>query len=227
MADNTTLNTGSGGDVVRTIDRTTSKTQVVALDFGGEAGPESLVSGTNGLPIKGLAGEAHLGAVGGNTVIASANFTRPADAVAYSINDMVANSTTAASVVPMSFTVARINAGTFSIIRARLSTTHTGLSGSENFRLYLFQSSPTISSGDNAQMSVAGRAAGFIGAFEITMGQVFNDGAKGAAGPVAGSQVIGAAAGGSQVIYGVLQALNAYTPVSGETFTVELEVVQD
>ena len=51
MADNTTLPTGAGGDTIRTIDRTTSKTQVVALDFGGEAGPESLLTGFNALPV--------------------------------------------------------------------------------------------------------------------------------------------------------------------------------
>jgi hypothetical protein len=52
MADNTTLPTGSGGDTIRTIDRTTSKTQVIGLDFGGESGPESLVSATSPLPVE-------------------------------------------------------------------------------------------------------------------------------------------------------------------------------
>lgn len=47
--DNTTLPSGSGGDTIRTIDRSVdtpaiaAKTQVVALDVGGEAGPEQLV----------------------------------------------------------------------------------------------------------------------------------------------------------------------------------------
>ena len=50
MADNTTLNPGTGGDLVRTIDRGGIKTQVMALDLGGEAGPESLVSG-GALPV--------------------------------------------------------------------------------------------------------------------------------------------------------------------------------
>jgi hypothetical protein len=57
MADNTALSTPSSpqGDEIRTIDRSlnvpagTSKTQVVALDVGGEAG-ESLV-GVGGLPV--------------------------------------------------------------------------------------------------------------------------------------------------------------------------------
>ena len=49
MADNTAL--PGVGDVVRDIDRSGVKTQVVTLDFGGEAGPESLVTGANPLPI--------------------------------------------------------------------------------------------------------------------------------------------------------------------------------
>ena len=52
MADNTTLNTGSGGDVIRDILRVSgAKTQVVQLDAGGQAG-ESLVSQANPLPVQ-------------------------------------------------------------------------------------------------------------------------------------------------------------------------------
>lgn len=44
MADNTTLNPGTGGDLSRAIDKGGVKTQVVTLDLGG-AGAESLTSG--------------------------------------------------------------------------------------------------------------------------------------------------------------------------------------
>lgn len=56
MADNTTLNQGALGDTIRTIDRSTdavpvpAKTQVVAIDIGGEAG-ESLLAPGNLLPV--------------------------------------------------------------------------------------------------------------------------------------------------------------------------------
>ena len=50
MPDNTTLNPGIGGDVARSIDRAGVKTQVVAIDLGGEAGPENLL-GAGGMPI--------------------------------------------------------------------------------------------------------------------------------------------------------------------------------
>lgn len=54
MADNTTLPVGVGGDTIRTVDRTTSKTQVVGLDIGGEPGPESIVTPANPLPVVGV-----------------------------------------------------------------------------------------------------------------------------------------------------------------------------
>lgn len=53
MSDNTQLVDppgSSNADVIRTIDRTTSKTQVVALDVGGEAS-ESLLAPGNPLPV--------------------------------------------------------------------------------------------------------------------------------------------------------------------------------
>ena len=65
MADNVILNPGSGGDTTRAIDHAGIKTQVVALDFGGEAGPESLVSADNPIPVAPSA--AYFVASAGNT----------------------------------------------------------------------------------------------------------------------------------------------------------------
>jgi hypothetical protein len=50
MADNS-LRTPGVGESIRDIDRSGVKTQVVQQDFGGQAGPESLVTVTNPLPI--------------------------------------------------------------------------------------------------------------------------------------------------------------------------------
>ena len=50
MADNTQINTGAG-DIIRTIQRTAAKTEVIVQDIGGEAGPESLVTTSNPLPV--------------------------------------------------------------------------------------------------------------------------------------------------------------------------------
>ncbi len=50
MADNTQINVGAG-DIIRTIQRPTSKTQVIQLDAGGELGPELLVTAGTPLPV--------------------------------------------------------------------------------------------------------------------------------------------------------------------------------
>lgn len=51
MADNTQLNTGTGGNTIRDIEKTAGiHTQVVAFDIGG-SGAESLLSSANPLPV--------------------------------------------------------------------------------------------------------------------------------------------------------------------------------
>lgn len=50
MSNNTTLNAGSGGDVLRDIDKAGVKTPVVTIDLGG-AGAESLIAGA--MPVTG------------------------------------------------------------------------------------------------------------------------------------------------------------------------------
>ena len=82
MADNTLLNSGTGGDTVRDLDRLAGgiKTQVVQLDVGGvSANAESLVSLTNPLPQMVAATNFFFSAAGVNSstvqLAASATFT--------------------------------------------------------------------------------------------------------------------------------------------------------
>jgi hypothetical protein len=169
------------------------------------------------------AGENHIGAVGGNSSIASATFNRPADTTAYVSGDLVANSTTAGSVTPMSLAAARVNQGTGAIRRVRLSTNHTSLAGTEIFRVHLFKTSPTVSNGDNGAFSANGVASVSLGAIDVTLSSVYNDGSKG----YVSTDILFAAAAATQNIFGLVEARGGYTPTSGETFTLELEVLQD
>ena len=65
MADNTTLDTGTGGDTIRTEDRTTYKTPVSLIDVGGTAAEALIGDSGVAMPVKGLgtAGAAHTGVV--------------------------------------------------------------------------------------------------------------------------------------------------------------------
>lgn len=169
------------------------------------------------------AGENFIGKVGGVTLLAAATqFTRPADTTAYASGDLIANSTTAGSVVPLQFTVARVAAGSGMIRRCRLRVSSTVLTNA-SFRLHLYTASPTPSNGDNGAW-LTDKALNYIGAFDITLDKAFTDGASGNGTPNIGSEINFALASGL-IVYGLLEARAAYTPTSAETFDVALEVL--
>lgn len=169
------------------------------------------VSSTNPLP------------AGASTSVA-VTFTRPADTTAYASGDLVANSTTAGSVTPMSFTVARTNDASFSVRRARITTSSTSVTNA-SFRLHLYQSSPTAANGDNSAWSTT--TSGYLGAIDVTVDKAFSDGAGGTGVPLAGGEMTGLPTSGARTIFGLLEARAAYTPTSAGTFTVTLEVLQN
>ncbi len=153
------------------------------------------------------------------TAVPTTSFTRPADTTAYA-----ANSTTAASIVPMSFTVARVAAGGGMIRRCRLRKSGTGITNAL-FRLHLYKASPVPTNGDNGAW-LTDQAANYVGAMDITFDRVFSDGAAGNGVPLSGSELNFKLASG-QIVYGILEARGVYTPASAEVFTVTLEVLQD
>lgn len=160
----------------------------------------------------------------------SSSVTRPADTTAYASGDLAANSTTAASVTSMSFSIGTVNGGGFSVRRARIKKSGTSTTNA-SFRLHLFTVDPAslasgIANGDNGAFSTKG-VSGYLGAFDVTVGQAFVDGAAGIGAPIsgAGTEVNGECGSTSQTIYGLLEVRGAYTPASAEVFTVELEAV--
>jgi hypothetical protein len=157
----------------------------------------------------------------------SASFTRPADTTAYAAGDLVANSTTAGSVVPLSFTSAVRTAGDcVRIERARVSKNSTGLTNA-SFLLHLFESSPTVSVGDNGVFNnvnvlATNNVLNYVGSIAVIISNSGSDGATGAGVPSIGSAITISPTSGT-TIFGLVQASAAYTPVSGEVFTIALE----
>lgn len=178
-----------------------------------------------------IAGEAHVGRVGGESAVVVGTLTRPADTIAYAVGDLVANSTTAASVAAITLAAARVNGGTGLIRRVRLSTNHVGLSGADSFRVHLFRNDPApssgIANGDNGAFSVNGVAAIHLGHADVTLDRVFRDGAKGIGTPAVGGDILFDAGAGTTAIFALIEARSGYVPASGETFTVALEVLRD
>lgn len=155
----------------------------------------------------------------------SSNFNIPS-ATQYAVGDLVANSATAASVVPLSWTVAdtfnttQSKAG-FAIRRAKLKKTSTSVT-STAFRLHLYGTDPSASSGilngDNGAFSV--NDATYLGWIDFPSMIAMRNGAVMVSTPAAGAEIAHA---GVTTIYGLLEARGTYTPTNGETVTVELE----
>lgn len=156
----------------------------------------------------------------------SASFTRPADTTAYAATDLIANDVDAGDVVPLLFSRPKENVGAEGIIRrARIFKSKT--TGTLSARLHLYAAKPVPANGDNGTWST-NKAADYLGAIDVTVDRAFTDGMAGQGVPNVGSEISlnqGVGAGG--VLYGLLEALGAYTPASGETITVTLEVLQE
>lgn len=214
MVDNVAITAGSG-------------TTVAADDVGGVLHQRIKLS----LGADGSAADANSSSgqllVSGSIAVVSANFTRPADTTTYAIGDLIANSTTAASVVALSWaTAARFSGGAAMIRRARINKSTTTITVS-SFRLHLYASDPAASSGitngDNGVWLT--KVAGYLGSIDVSADKAFSDAAKGTGAPSIGAEITFVPGSGS-TIYGLLEARAAYVPGNAEVFTVELEIYQ-
>lgn len=153
----------------------------------------------------------------------SASFTRPADTTQYAIGDLVANSTTAGSVTPMSFVLGNnFGFGQFRLTRVRLSKTNTSPT-SATFRVHIYSASPTSAVGDNAAYSTT--LSGWLGSIDVPAMTAFSDGCAAVGAATAGSEFLIKLSAGATV-YALLAALGTYTPASAEVFTLTLEEMQ-
>lgn len=154
----------------------------------------------------------------------SASFTRPANTTAYATGELVANSVTAGSVVPMAFKLDNsFPMGQFRLTRARLYKSGTVITNA-TFRLHLYQALPTVTNGDGGAW-LSNNAANWLGNIDISSMLAFSDGAAGTGSCPAGSEQF-IREGSGTVIYGLLAALGAYTPASAEQFTATIETVE-
>ncbi len=159
--------------------------------------------------------------------IAASAMTRPANTTAYTAGDAVSNNATAGSVTAISFTLADANDAPVIIQRCRIASTDTGVAG-KSFRVYLYQSDPTASTGivggDNAAFST--KQGTFIGALEGIF-RTFSDGSVAVCAPVEGLSVITNPTSGARTVFALLQTIDAFTPsANSTTFTLTLEALQ-
>jgi hypothetical protein len=153
--------------------------------------------------------------------VTSATFTRPADTTAYASGDLVANSTTAASVAPLSLQMP-VSSGI--IRRARIEKSDETDVANASFRVHLYTSSPTVSNGDNSAW--LSTVAGYLGSLDVTVDKAFTTVAVGVGGFASGHSdgIFYQLSPSGTTVYALLEARAAYSPASAETFAVALEI---
>jgi hypothetical protein len=150
----------------------------------------------------------------GNTI------TRPADTTAYASGDLVANSTTAGSVTPFTFSaVARAVGYRSRILRTGLLVSQALLTNG-TFRMHYFSSLPTVTNGDNGALDVATNLSTYLGYHEIILsalgtGQGAHGWGTGILGNTSGQLDFQSVA--SAAVFGLLEARAAYIPTSAMT----------
>lgn len=154
-----------------------------------------------------------------------ASFTRPANTTAYTAGDLMANSATAGSVVPLKFSLNGVGRSGM-VRRARLHKT-TNTTANFDVTLHLFDAEPTVSNGDNGALAVATNLDSWLGTLTLdatTAGNV-EAGASANATVISGAAAIGISKPvGGGVIYGLIEHTAGYAPGNAEVFTVWLEI---
>lgn len=153
-------------------------------------------------------------------ISATATFTRPSDTTAYASGDLIANSTTAGSVTPLTFRVGYGNG--FELNRVKIKF-NSATPTNAKFKLHLYGSSPTVTNGDNAAW--LSTESDYLGAIDIDASLLtFSDSTSGygiyvntalTEAPMLTTSV-------NSIFYGLLTATAAYTPTSAEIFTISL-----
>lgn len=141
-------------------------------------------------------------------------FTRPNDTTAYAAGDLVANNTTAGSVVPLSFTLPSRRAKVYGIKVTKSAAAVTNA----KFLLHLYKTSPTPANGDNGAWSTT--SSGWIGSMSVDMSvNTFTDTNTSSSTNTTTAPLAFVASGN---LFGLLTATAAYTPAAQETFSVSL-----
>lgn len=162
----------------------------------------------------------------GFTVISSNTVTRPADTSAYSVGDIVAQSTTNSLCYAIPFTAARYAGGTGMLRRCRVKVNDIAWANAEIY-VHVFKNTPTFTNGDNGAFSAGVSESEYLGAFDVTFDRTFSDYVKGIGVPRTGSEINFDANTSSQSLYYTIETRTALTPAASETFTTTFEILQN
>jgi len=157
--------------------------------------------------------------VGGKAIASSVAFTRPADTNLYSINDAVADSTTAPTL--LQFTgCANANGGQGYVTKVRIMTDQKTCTA--RFRLSLYHTAPTPVNDNALKPMLYANASKLIG--RIDLNPCSTEDVTGSTGAFTLSTelmpyVLAAA---DTKIYAILTTLDSFTPASSQQFYIEI-----
>lgn len=159
----------------------------------------------------------------------NAAYTRPADVLVYAAGDVLADSTSVATILTFPG-MARANGLGFLIDGATLIYSTAPVT-KPDLELYLFDTSITIQNDNVAWNPTDADMAKCIGVIKffgssVNAGAVSGGNGNGVA-SISTEIKSRAAATASTSIFGVVVVRNAYTPASAETFTFRLHIIQD
>jgi len=165
-------------------------------------------------------------AASGRLVVVSAEFTRPADTTAYTIGDLVGNATSGA--VPLTIAnCARVDAGSGYIVRAALITDLKSITPS--FRVHVFNAAPTQSNDNAAYRALYADVSKRVGEFVLgpmsTPADTTNSTLSRALDM--NLRIPFACASGTRNLLFLFETLSAFTPASGQKFTLQLAIDQN
>jgi hypothetical protein len=149
-------------------------------------------------------------------------FTRPSDTTAYTAGDVISDSTTTTT-MQATGNFARVNAGSGYITRARLTTDKKSIT--PRIRVHVYNATGATLAADNvAWKDVYGDESITVGYFDmpamITGTDTTNSTTSYSENPSINMEFVCAAS--NRNLYFVLEALDAFTPASGEKFSLRL-----
>lgn len=155
--------------------------------------------------------------VGSSIAQPTASFTRPADTTAYTIGDVVCNSTSAPVVLTFA-NMARVNGGA-GVIAAFQMVLGSNPSTKPTYDLMLFDTAPTIDN-DNAQFTPTdAEMLKFVGRIQLSVPTVGDTSGTGTnCVYVSNDPLTYKCDAASTSLFGVLVARNAVTPASADTY---------
>lgn len=180
--------------------------------------------GANVASVQGVAGGTPQPVVGSIPLPVGVEITRPADTTAYAANDSVNTSTSSPTFIDFS-TLTRVNGGSAYVVAIRLTTNQKSII--PRFRVHLFNDNTVTLANDNApweeKYADVGKRQGYwdLPAM-ITGADTTNSDMSRTLDLTVRIPVV--ATGSSQHIYAALETLDAFTPTSGEKFTLTLTV---